>query len=279
MDSQPEYLRINVQDGQEMENTENGETRKAKTVIVGSRGRMGKMLLERAKDADMECTGLDQPLERPEIERALADVELVFLCVPAKVIGEVLQKIVPCLPAKTILSDITSVKERPLRQMERAWTGTVVGTHPLFGPKNSPDTDLPVAIVPGAEAGESDIRLVEKFFRQIGCKTFRCDAETHDKAMAKIQNMNFITNLAYFALLAGEKDLLPFITPSFLRRKDAAAKMLNEDAEMFGVLFEANPHSHEVVRQFKKMLNVAAAGDIDLLCKRAQWWWPEDKKA
>lgn len=92
MDSQPEYLRINVQDGQEMENTENGETRKAKTVIVGSRGRMGKMLLERAKDADMECTGLDQPLERPEIERALADVELVFLCVPAKVIGEVLQK-------------------------------------------------------------------------------------------------------------------------------------------------------------------------------------------
>ena len=127
-----------------MENTENGETRKAKTVIVGSRGRMGKMLLERAKDADMECTGLDQPLERPEIERALADVELVFLCVPAKVIGEVLQKIVPCLPAKTILSDITSVKERPLRQMERAWTGTVVGTHPLFGPKNSPDTDVTI---------------------------------------------------------------------------------------------------------------------------------------
>lgn len=268
---------MKVQDGPEM--AENGNELQARTVIIGSCGRMGKMLLERAKDADMECVGLDQPLDTPEVERALADVKIVFLCVPAKVIGEVLQKIVPCLPAKAIMSDITSVKERPMQQMEKAWSGSVVGTHPLFGPQNSPDSDLPVAIVPGSGAGESDIRLVEDFFRQIGCRTFRCAAETHDRAMARIQNMNFITNLAYFALLAGEEELLPFLTPSFLRRKDAAAKMLNEDAEMFGGLFEANPHSHEAVRQFRKMLNVAAGGDIDLLCKRAQWWWPEDKKA
>ncbi len=94
MDSQPEYLRINVQDGQEMENTENGETRKAKTVIVGSRGRMGKMLLERAKDADMECTGLDQPLERPEIEMS----NLFFYVCPQRLSGKCCKRLCPvCL--------------------------------------------------------------------------------------------------------------------------------------------------------------------------------------
>lgn len=252
--------------------------RQSKIVIVGSRGRMGRMLLERARDAGLECEGLDQPLETREIAKTLARARLVFLCVPAKVIGAVLAKILPCLPSGAILSDITSVKERPLGQMENAWSGAVVGTHPLFGPQNDPDSDLPVAIVPGAKAKAEDTGLVEDFFGQIGCRTFRCTAEMHDKAMARIQNMNFITNLAYFALLAGEENLLPFITPSFLRRKDAAAKMLNEDAEMFVGLFEANPHSHEVVRQFRKMLNVAAGGDIDLLCKRAQWWWTEEKK-
>ena len=98
-------------------------------------------------------------------------------------------------------------------------------------------------------------------------------AEKHDQAMARIQNMNFITNLAYFALLAGQEDLLPFLTPSFRRRRNAARKMLTEDAQLFAGLFEANPHSHEAVRQYRQMLNLAAAGDIDLLCRRAQWWW------
>ena len=59
----------------------------------------------------------------------------------------------------------------------------------------------------------------------------------------------------------------------FRRRLRAAEKMLTEDGTMFTGLFEANPYSHEAVRQYRKMLNVAAAGDIELLCRRAQWWW------
>ncbi len=70
--------------------------------------------------------------------------------------------------------------------------------------------------------------------------------------------------------------LLPFLTPSFRRRQQAARKMLTEDARLFTGLFEANAHSHEAVRQYRQMLNLAAAGDIDLLCQRAAWWWPED---
>ena len=73
--------------------------------------------------------------------------------------------------------------------------------------------------------------------------------------------------------LAGQEALLPYITPSFRRRLHAAEKMLTEDGTMFTGLFEANPYSHEAVRQYRKMLNVAAAGDIELLCRRAQWWW------
>ena len=96
--------------------------------------------------------------------------------------------------------------------------------------------------------------------------------------MARIQNMNFITNLTYFAMLAGEDDLLPFLTPSFRRRLHAAGKMLTEDARLFADLFEANTHSHEAVRQYRNMLNLAAAGDVDLLCRRAQWWWKDGQK-
>lgn len=247
-----------------------------KIVIVGSTGRMGKMLVKRAQAAGLDVTGVDRPFEESDIRKACKDASLAIVCVPARHFASVLRKIIPSLPADAILADITSVKETPMRQMEELWPGKVVGTHPLFGPGAGSDEDLPVVLVRGKKADEHDVSAVSAFFQAIGCRVFESSAEKHDQAMARIQNMNFITNLAYFAVLAGQEDLLPFLTPSFERRKKAAAKMLTEDAEMFAGLFEANGHSHEAVRQYRKMLNIAASGDIELLCKRAQWWFREN---
>lgn len=251
----------------------------AQTTIVGCNGRMGKMLMTRAADAELSVCGIDRPFTTVSLQKA-GQTQLALLCVPARHLEATLKTLLPYLPQTCILADITSVKEGPMRQMEAHWTGPVVGTHPLFGPKNKPGDALPVALVKGQNAGAVHVNKVRQFFEAIGCSVFSCSACEHDQAMAKIQNMNFITNLAYFAALAGDKSLLPFLTPSFERRKTAAAKMLTEDAEMFAGLFEANGHSHEAVRQYRRMLNLAASGDVELLCKRAQWWWQgeEDKQ-
>lgn len=242
-------------------------------LVVGCRGRMGAMLCRRGKAAGLDMRGVDVPLTDAVLAPACKDAALVLLCVPAAVFADVAATVCAHLPATAILADITSVKVRPLQQMEAIWPGPVVGTHPLFGPATPDEDGLPVTVTPGRTAREEDTALVEAFFRALGCSTFRATADEHDRAMARVQNMNFITNLAYFALLAGQEDLLPYITPSFRRRLHAAEKMLTEDGTMFTGLFEANPYSHEAVRQYRKMLNVAAAGDIELLCRRAQWWW------
>ena len=247
-----------------------------KTVIIGSRGRMGAMIVARAQAAGLDVVGVDMPLTPEKLSQACAEAHMAMLCVPAAVFGDVAAAVCPHLPARAVLADITSVKEQPMRQMEHIWPGPVVGTHPLFGPKPEAGADLPVALTPGQRAEPKHVALVEAFFTHLGCRTFMTTAEKHDKAMARIQNMNFITSLAYFSLLAGQDDLLPFLTPSFRRRQQAARKMLTEDARLFAGLFEANAHSHEAVRQYRQMLNLAAAGDIDLLCQRAAWWWPED---
>ena len=249
-----------------------------KTVIVGSTGRMGAMLLGRVRAAGLTVEGVDVPLTSEALAPACAGADLAIICVPAAVFSEVIAAVCPHLPPAAVLADITSVKEIPLQQMEKAWTGPVVGTHPLFGPQPDPEADQPVAIVAGANAEQLHVELTAGFFTALGCRVFGTTAEKHDKAMARIQNMNFITSLAYFALLAGQDELLPFVTPSFLRRQNAARKMLTEDASMFAGLFEANPYSYEAVRQYRQMLNLAAAGDIDLLCQRARWWWQDDAR-
>lgn len=252
--------------------------RPEKTVIVGSTGRMGAMLMARAKTAGLQVAGVDVPLTSEVLAPACAGAELVLICVPAAVFPEVAAIVCAHLSQTAVLADITSVKEIPLRQMEDIWSGPVVGTHPLFGPQPDPEADQPVAIVPGKKAEKAHVALAAGFFTALGCRVFPTTAEKHDRAMASIQNMNFITSLAYFALLSGQGDLLPFLTPSFRRRQNAARKMLTEDARMFAGLFEANPHSYEAVRQYRQMLNLAAAGDIDLLCQRARWWWEDGEK-
>ncbi|MBO4369127.1 MAG: prephenate dehydrogenase [Desulfovibrio sp.] len=250
-----------------------------KTLLVGGNGRMATMLIQRAREKNLDILAIDQPLLAERIVSVSAGVALVFFCVPALVLESVLTKVCPYLPKECIVSDITSVKEMPVSCMEAHWDGKVVGTHPLFGPKPDFTGPLPVAITYGKKATADALERVESFFTYLGFQPFRCSPEEHDKAMANIQNLNFITTLAYFALLANRTDLLPFVTPSFQRRMKAAKKMLTEDAGMFSGLFEANPHSHEIVRQYRQILNIAASGDIELLCQKAHWWWDEERFA
>ena len=245
-------------------------------VIVGCRGRMGSMLMERFRhESEISPAGIDIPFENGTVAEACRGARMVLLCIPATAIADTIDILRPFMSPDTILADITSVKELPMQHMESLWDGPVVGTHPLFGPVPAQDLELRVTIVPGMRASEDDILFVEGLFQGFGCVTFRATAEEHDIAEAKIQGMNFITSAVYFAMTAEDPALLPYITPSFLRRMNSTEKQLMEDGELFTWLFEANPHSQAMTRQYRNLLSLAAAGDIDLILHKARWWWME----
>ena len=247
-----------------------------RVVVAGCRGRMGAMLMERfSHRADLAPVGIDLPYDDRDVADACRGARAVILCIPAAAIPEITAKLAQYMEPHTILSDITSVKERPMRDMERGWNGPVVGTHPLFGPVQAEGLELRVTIVPGHGASEDDVSFIEQLFRGFGCVTFRATAEEHDMAEAKIQGMNFITSAVYFAMTAEDPALLPYLTPSFLRRMNASEKQMVEDGALFTWLFEANPHSQTMVRQYRNLLSLAAAGDVDLILNKAQWWWKQ----
>lgn len=250
--------------------------------LIGNTGRMGAFFQQRFTTAGFGVRGVDRegtaPLAHNVLQHACAGASVVLLCVPALALGDVIRAVVPYMEPHAVLADITSVKVRPMAHMEAAWTGPVVGTHPLFGPLPEltlPNADMPVALTPGQHATPEAVACITDIFTRIGCRVFVTTAQEHDRAMAALQGLNFISSLAYFAALAGQKELLPFLTPSFVRRKDAAQKQLTEDAALFEGIFEANPYSQELVRQYRAYLNLAAAGDIGLLTQRAAWWWPK----
>ena len=239
--------------------------------LIGSRGRMGNMLLSRLQAAGISTSRADRPFEAAGLDACCASAQLVLLCVPIGAMTEVLRTLLPHLRSGQVLADIASVKMQPMAQMQEAYPGPVVGTHPLFGPDTQ--DDLRVAVCPGARSGEEELRLVEEVFTRAGCMVFRTTAQEHDEAAAYIQGLNFVTSAAYFATLAERPEFLPFLTPSFQRRKEAARTMLTKDGPLFGALFESNPASQDAVRSYRAFLNLAAGGDLSLLRERALWWW------
>ena len=250
-----------------------------RVVIAGHRGRMGKMLMERFSLLEgIEAVGIDMPFLEEDIAACCRDARAVILCIPASAIAAITEKFVPHMQEGTVLTDITSVKELPMNDMERLWHGPVVGTHPLFGPSPAEGMELRVPVIPGKLASEEDISFIEGLFRGMGCTVFRTTAERHDLAEAKIQGMNFITSAVYFAMTAEDPELLPFLTPSFHRRKNAAEKQLTEDGALFTWLFEANPHSQAMVLQYLGMLSMAATGNVNHILNKAQWWWKDRER-
>jgi len=232
---------------------------------------MGTMLLRRLNAAGISASGADQPLADAGLRGLCAAADIVLLCVPIAAMPDVLRTLSSHLSGRQVLADIASVKVRPMSHMQEAYVGPVVGTHPLFGPEAS--GDLRVAVCPGMQAEEEHILLVEALFSRIGCAVFRTTAQEHDEAAAYIQGLNFVTSAAYFATLAEHPEFLPFLTPSFQRRKEAARTMLTDDGRLFASLFEANPASQNAVRSYRTFLNLAAGGDLSLLRERALWWW------
>ena len=247
-----------------------------KVGLIGAQGGMGRLLAQRMHKQGMDVIGFDQPLSRKEIQPKLAKSDMVLLAVPIEAMPDVLQRIGPYISSTTILADICSVKKRPLSLMLNSHPGPVVGAHPLFGPEPEPETELKIAVIPGRE--QNACERMHTFFRTLGFTPFSTTAKIHDQAMAKIQSLNFVTTISYLASVAQDEDIMDFITPSFQRRLQAAQKMLTQDGTLFQTLFEANPYSQDAVRHFRRFLNLAAAGDLDLLQDMAAWWWSDAHK-
>ncbi len=255
----------------EKQTPDTDDKRIRRVAIIGAGGQMGGMFAARSLAAGHEVRAMDRPLNLEKLRQGIRGADLLLLSVPAKAVDEVLELVVQVLEPPQILIDNVSVKEQPLASMLRHYAGPVVGTHPLFGPV--PPEEARVALTPGRDNKDgAACRAVAAWMQELGFTPFETTAEEHDRAAAVIQGLNFVTTVAYLSVLAHDKGVKQFLTPSFERRLEAARKMVTQDAELFAMLFETNPFSQDAVRSYRNYLHVAAGGDIDILVERAKWW-------
>ena len=241
--------------------------------IVGARGQMGALFARAFHKAGYAVSTLDRPYSDKDMASVLSGADLVLVSVPVTAMRAVAEQLAPHLKPGAIMADVCSVKVHPVDRMLAAYSGPVVGTHPLFGPVIPEGFEPRVAVTPGR--GDEAPAAVSEVFARSGYVPFASTAEEHDRALACVQGLNFITTVAYLATARQTPGIEKYRTPSFERRLEAARKMLTQDRELFQLISEDNPFMQETVRQFASFVDIAAGGDLDLLSARASWWWRE----
>ena len=89
--------------------------------------------------------------------------DIVIPCVPICVLQEVLKDITPLLKPDTLIVDVCSVKEYPVRLMTDILPHTVsiLATHPMFGPDSASDS------LEGRKICLCKVRIAEKKYQNI----------------------------------------------------------------------------------------------------------------
>lgn len=243
--------------------------------VIGSRGRMGSMLAEAwsarhdVRGADIDESGFLNP---ETVGAAVSGSAVVFLCVPAPAMPDVLDIVTPRMRESQILADVCSVKILPMRHMRERFAGPVVGTHPLFGPENE-RAGAKVALVQSEAASPAHIERVAGLFAELGAVCFATTAEEHDEAVAVSQSLHFALSAAYFATAAEHRGLEPYLTPSFKRYRDAAKKELTVNAPMFCSFSGENPMLPRALEGVRSLLEEAKNGKLPEIAARAARWY------
>lgn len=217
--------------------------------IIGGRGKMGSLFADafRKKGYDLLVSDKNQG---SNIELA-KEGDVVIVTVPIRATEEVLKDIAPYVRKEALLTDFTSVKEKPVELMRELSEGEVIGGHPLFGPSEELRGQNFVLC---PVRGDLYLNWYRGLLESLGLKVAIMPPEEHDQLMAVVQCLTHISNLSFaYTLRCMNQNLgaiRDFSTPSCLSRLSAVEKMLSEDPALYADIQSENDFSEGVRKNY-----------------------------
>ena len=146
-----------------------------------------KKTREEAKKIDF-CTVCDN------YEDCIKEANLVILCVPVGAMGDAMEKIAPYLSKSAIVTDVGSVKESVILEVQKKLPKGVffVPAHPLAGTENSgPSAGFAslfenrwCILTPSKNVPIEIIKKVKFFWEELGSNVVEMDAKHHDLVLS-----------------------------------------------------------------------------------------------
>jgi arogenate dehydrogenase (NADP+) len=128
--------------------------------------------------------------------QSLGNADIIFICTPIRLIIPTLEQLISYLNAKTIVTDVGSVKTSIVKQGSKLWD-KFIGGHPMAGTTeqgiNAAQKKLfenaPYVITPTQNNLSKDVETLKTIANELGSKVYTCTSENHDCAVAWISHL------------------------------------------------------------------------------------------
>ena len=228
-------------------------------VVIGGAGALGKVFVGLFERSGYQVTVVEQEdWQSGDAQQTLSQAALVIVAVPINVTEHVIAQLT-MLPEDCILSDITSIKDKPLKAMLEAHQGPVVGLHPMFGP-DAPGMIKQVVVVCDGRQQQRYRWLIDQM-RIWGATIHQSTSQEHDKAMAYIQVMRHFNTFVYGAHLKGEnpdlESLTMFSSPICRLELAMVGRLFAQAPALYADIIFNNPDNFALLRRFYDRFGLA----------------------
>ncbi|MBW8192824.1 bifunctional chorismate mutase/prephenate dehydrogenase [Neiella marina] len=220
-------------------------------VVVGGNGKLGRLFVNMFRLSGYSVKILGSQ-DWDQAEAIVANASLVVISVPIDKTVVTIERL-PKLPADCVLTDLTSVKQAPMKAMMAAHDGPVVGLHPMFGPDIASFAKQVIIHCDGR--GAEQYQWVLDQMRLWGPRLHESDGQEHDETMSMVQALRHFTSFAYGMHLQNEDAdlarLLAFSSPIYRLELAMVGRLFAQDGELYASIITAAP---ENIKMFKRYL-------------------------
>jgi prephenate dehydrogenase len=233
-------IRKNRMDGEE-ELKSMGEREKFPVGIIGGTGGMGGWFARFFSEEGYPVL-VSGRKEGPDLPEMTEECPVVIVSVPIGVTCEVIRKVGPLMKADSLLMDLTSLKEEPVRAMLEASVSEVLGLHPLFGPGEPSMAGQNIVLCPAR--GGRWLSWIQELLKKNGACLVEATPQRHDQIMAFVQAGNHLHTIL-LGLILQEAGLEPAILECFstpvLRTKMGLIRKVISQPTLYAEIITRNP--------------------------------------
>ncbi len=233
-----------------------GTLKNGKVLIIGGNGQMGRFFASLFKKSGYRIAILGEN-DWNRAQTLCADIDLCMVSVPIDQTTPVIEKIAPYLSDKTILADLTSIKQAPLAAMLKAHTGPVIGLHPIFGPTTGTLDKQIMVICPGRDDDNCQWLVDQLSFWDAVIVT--ASAKEHDEVMEIVQALRHFATFC-FGRFMYEKQIelertLEFSSPIYRLELGMVGRLFAQNAGLYSEIIFASSKRRQLLKDFITSMN------------------------
>lgn len=223
----------------------------ATILIVGGTRGMGRYFFDWFSKSGYRTRSMGRG-DWDKIKSLCNGIDLAVISVPIDSTESVIGRIAPYLPPHCVLSDLTSIKERPMKVMMESHKGPVLGLHPLFGPSTSSMDKQIIVLTPGRDPDAC--KWLNDQLIAWGAVVVQSDPKEHDDIMAVVQALRHFATFIFGRFLFRRKialfRTLEFSSPIYRLELGMVGRLFAQDPALYSEIIFASSERRKLLKDY-----------------------------